>query len=163
MIKAIIFDYYRTLYLPEENGISLKNFSLLRELKQKGIILGLLSKKEDGREKDVLKYNLSSFFSFIRFTEKKSEKDFEDACFALGVKKEEVNDTFVSSANQYLGVTLKPLVSSDFIGNSHSAVVDLLSTDVIGKNMVKVIAWYDNEYGYACRLIDLAVFVGENC
>ena len=78
------------------------------------------------------------------------------------VTKEEVNDTFVSSANQYLGVTVKPLVSSDFIGNSHSAVVDLLSTTVIGENMVKVIAWYDNEYGYACRLIDLAVFVGEN-
>ncbi|MBI5001851.1 type I glyceraldehyde-3-phosphate dehydrogenase [Candidatus Woesearchaeota archaeon] len=78
------------------------------------------------------------------------------------VTKEEVNETFVASANQYLGVTVKPLVSSDFIGNHHSAIVDLLSTDVIGENMVKVIAWYDNEYGYACRLIDLAVFVGEN-
>jgi glyceraldehyde 3-phosphate dehydrogenase len=78
------------------------------------------------------------------------------------VTTEEVNNAFVAAANQYLGVTIKPLVSSDFIGNQHSAVVDLLSTDVIGGNMVKVIAWYDNEYGYACRLVDLAVFVGEN-
>ena len=78
------------------------------------------------------------------------------------VTAEEVNEKFVAHANQYLGVTIKPLVSSDFIGNHHSAIVDLLSTDVIGDNMVKVIAWYDNEYGYACRLVDLAVFVGEN-
>lgn len=78
------------------------------------------------------------------------------------VTAEEVNEKFVASANQYLGITLKPLVSSDFIGNHHSAIVDLLSTAVIGDNMVKVIAWYDNEYGYACRLVDLAVFVGEN-
>ncbi len=78
------------------------------------------------------------------------------------VTAQEVNEKFVACANQYLGVTLKPLVSSDFIGNSHSAIVDLLSTQVIGDNMVKVIAWYDNEYGYALRLIDLAVFVGEN-
>lgn len=87
-----------------------------------------------------------------------------DLVCTLGKKvtKEEVNAAFIRSANQYLGVTVKPLVSSDFIGNQHSAVVDLLSTDVIGDNMVKVIAWYDNEYGYACRLVDLAVFVGEN-
>lgn len=78
------------------------------------------------------------------------------------VTKEEVNEAFVRSANQYLGVTVKALVSSDFIGNSHSAVVDLLSTQVISENMIKVIAWYDNEYGYACRLVDLAVFVSEN-
>ncbi|MBI5072188.1 type I glyceraldehyde-3-phosphate dehydrogenase [Candidatus Woesearchaeota archaeon] len=78
------------------------------------------------------------------------------------VTAEEVNEKFVASANEYLGVTVKPLVSSDFIGNHHSAIVDLLSTQVIGDNMVKVLAWYDNEYGYACRLIDLAVFVGEN-
>ncbi len=87
-----------------------------------------------------------------------------DLVCTLGKKvtKEEVNEKFVAHANQYLGVTVKPLVSSDFIGNSHSCVVDLLSTDVIGENMVKVIAWYDNEYGYACRLVDLAVFVGRN-
>ncbi len=78
------------------------------------------------------------------------------------VTAEQVNEKFVSSANEYLGVTVKPLVSSDFIGNSHSAIVDLLSTQVIGENMVKVLAWYDNEYGYAFRLIDLAVFVSEN-
>lgn len=78
------------------------------------------------------------------------------------ITKEEVNNAFIRNANQYLAVNDKPLVSSDFIGNQHSAIVDLLSTDVIGENMIKVLAWYDNEYGYACRLVDLAVFVGEN-
>jgi len=53
------------------------------------------------------------------------------------------------------------LVSIDFKGNSHSSIVDSLSTMVIGGNMVKVIAWYDNEWGYSCRLADLAAFVAN--
>jgi glyceraldehyde 3-phosphate dehydrogenase len=52
-------------------------------------------------------------------------------------------------------------VSSDFIGEKHSAVVDLLSTAVIGENLVKIIAWYDNEYAYANRLVDLALYAGK--
>jgi glyceraldehyde 3-phosphate dehydrogenase len=51
------------------------------------------------------------------------------------------------------------LVSMDFKGNPHSSIVDAPSTMVIGGNMVKVIAWYDNEWGYSCRLADLAAFV----
>jgi glyceraldehyde 3-phosphate dehydrogenase len=51
------------------------------------------------------------------------------------------------------------LVSMDFKGNTHSSIVDGLSTMVIGGNMVKVVAWYDNEWGYSCRLADLAAFV----
>jgi glyceraldehyde 3-phosphate dehydrogenase len=47
------------------------------------------------------------------------------------------------------------LVSSDVIGNSNSTVIDGLSTSVIGDNLVKVIAWYDNEYGYSCRVVDV--------
>jgi glyceraldehyde 3-phosphate dehydrogenase len=47
------------------------------------------------------------------------------------------------------------LVSSDVIGNSNSTVIDGLSTNVIGDNLVKVIAWYDNEYGYSCRVVDV--------
>ncbi|MFH1940527.1 MAG: type I glyceraldehyde-3-phosphate dehydrogenase [bacterium] len=49
----------------------------------------------------------------------------------------------------------EPIVSVDIIGNPHSSIYDSLSTMIIGKNMVKVIAWYDNEWGYSCRMVDL--------
>jgi glyceraldehyde-3-phosphate dehydrogenase/erythrose-4-phosphate dehydrogenase len=55
-----------------------------------------------------------------------------------------------------MAVTDKPLVSSDFIGNNYSSVVDLSLTNVVGGNMVKVVAWYDNECGYAHRLVEMA-------
>ncbi len=79
----------------------------------------------------------------------------------IKVTKDEINSAFLRHVSKYIGVTNHPLVSSDFIGNNHSAIVDLLSTAVIGENLVKVIAWYDNEYAYANRLVDLAVYVGK--
>ncbi|HSM58981.1 MAG TPA: type I glyceraldehyde-3-phosphate dehydrogenase [Candidatus Sulfomarinibacteraceae bacterium] len=60
-----------------------------------------------------------------------------------------------------LGYTEEPLVSTDFIGTEKSAVIDALSTQVIGGNLVKVVTWYDNEWGYATRLADLAAFVAK--
>jgi glyceraldehyde 3-phosphate dehydrogenase len=60
-----------------------------------------------------------------------------------------------------LGVTDEPLVSMDFKGDERSAIVDALSTMVIGERMVKVVAWYDNEWGYSCRIADLVAFVGQ--
>jgi len=60
-----------------------------------------------------------------------------------------------------LDVCDAPLVSSDFNGTEHSSVVDGLSTMVIGDRQVKVLAWYDNEWGYSCRVVDLVKFVGE--
>jgi glyceraldehyde 3-phosphate dehydrogenase len=54
-----------------------------------------------------------------------------------------------------LGYCSDPLVSSDFIGDERSSIVDALSTMVIGGNLAKVISWYDNEYGYSCRIADL--------
>jgi glyceraldehyde 3-phosphate dehydrogenase len=54
-----------------------------------------------------------------------------------------------------LAVTDEPLVSADFLHNSHSSIVDLLSTMGIGDRTVKVLAWYDNEWGYSCRVVDL--------
>ena len=54
-----------------------------------------------------------------------------------------------------------PLVSMDFKGDAHSSVVDLEFTQVLRDNMAKVVAWYDNEWGYACRVADLAHFMGE--
>jgi glyceraldehyde-3-phosphate dehydrogenase/erythrose-4-phosphate dehydrogenase len=57
-------------------------------------------------------------------------------------------------------VTDHELVSVDFNGNSHSAIVDLPSTAVVQGNLVKILAWYDNEWGYACRVCDLVRYVG---
>ena len=77
------------------------------------------------------------------------------------VTVEEVNVVFKKAASEpyYQGivaVTEEPLVSSDFIGNSHSAIVDLGLTAVVSGNMLKVVAWYDNEWGYSNRLVELA-------
>lgn len=60
----------------------------------------------------------------------------------------------------YLDVSHEPLVSNDYVGNPYSSIIDALSTDVSG-NLVKVITWYDNEWGYSCRTADLAKFVGD--
>lgn len=78
---------------------------------------------------------------------------------------EEVNTALTDAANseKYKGIlraTTDPIVSSDIVGDSHSAIVDLTLTQVVGGNMVKVIAWYDNEYGYTCRLVEMVAKVG---
>jgi glyceraldehyde 3-phosphate dehydrogenase len=54
-----------------------------------------------------------------------------------------------------------PLVSSDFIGNPYSSIVDMSSTMTVGKNMVKVYAWYDNEFGFSSRMVDLALYMQD--
>jgi glyceraldehyde 3-phosphate dehydrogenase len=81
--------------------------------------------------------------------------------------KDEINEVFKkeSESEKYrniLEVTTDPIVSSDIIGNSHSSVVDLSLTQVIGGNMVKVVAWYDNEYGYANRLVEEVLLIGSS-
>ncbi len=76
---------------------------------------------------------------------------------------EEVNAALKAAAEGKLkGIieyTEEPLVSVDFMSNPHSAIVDALSTKVIEKNLVKVMAWYDNEWGYSCRLVDLVKYI----
>lgn len=57
--------------------------------------------------------------------------------------------------SKYIEYTEDPIVSTDIIGNPHSAIFDALSTMVIGKNMLKVFAWYDNEWGFSCRMIEM--------
>ena len=78
---------------------------------------------------------------------------------------EEINDAFYKAANGELKGILEycdePLVSSDFKGNPASSIFDALSTMVIDGNMIKVLAWYDNEWGYSCRLSDLATFIAD--
>lgn len=83
--------------------------------------------------------------------------------FVVQLKKkvtvEEVNNELKKVANTKLKGILQytedELVSSDIIGNSHSSIVDGLSTQVLGGNLVKILAWYDNEYGYSCRMVDV--------
>ncbi len=79
--------------------------------------------------------------------------------------REAVNTAFQQAAagrlKGILAYTEEPLVSSDFRGDTHSAIVDGLSTMALGDHFVKVIAWYDNEWGYACRMADLTRFISE--
>ena len=76
---------------------------------------------------------------------------------------EEINEAFRAAAagpmKGILGVSDEPLVSSDFRGDSRSSIIDSASTMVLGGTMVKVIAWYDNEWGYSCRCADLISLV----
>jgi len=82
-----------------------------------------------------------------------------------GVTAAALNDAFRAAEagpmSGILGVTDEPLVSMDFKGDSRSAIVDSKSTMVIGDELVKVVAWYDNEWGYSCRVADLVAYVGQ--
>src|SRR5699024_2461949 len=78
---------------------------------------------------------------------------------------EEINDAFRTAAegdlNGILAYSEEPLVSTDIVGDTHSSIVDGLSTMVLEDSMVKVVSWYDNELGYSARCIDLAKFLKE--
>jgi len=78
---------------------------------------------------------------------------------------EEINAAFRTAAEGpmkgIIGVSDEPLVSMDFKGDERSSIIDSASTMVIGGTMVKVIAWYDNEWGYSCRVADLAKYVAD--
>ena len=81
--------------------------------------------------------------------------------------KEEINEVFKRAAADpfyqgILTVTEEPLVSTDFKGNSHSSIVDLELTNVVGGNLVKIVAWYDNEWGYSNRLVEIVADVAAN-
>lgn len=80
--------------------------------------------------------------------------------------KEELNSALRNAAeNELKGVlqyTEEPLVSKDFNGNPHSSIVDGLSTNVIGGNMAKVLSWYDNEWGFSNRVVDLVNFISKS-
>ena len=82
------------------------------------------------------------------------------------VTVDEVNAVFKAAAKEpfyqgILDVTEEELVSSDFKGNAHSCIVDLPLTAVVGGNMLKVVAWYDNEWGYSNRLVELTADVAK--
>ena len=79
---------------------------------------------------------------------------------------EEVNAAMKKAADGELKGILEyqtdPIVSADVIGNPHSAIFDSLSTAVIGKNLVKILAWYDNEWGFSCRMVETLELMGKN-
>jgi glyceraldehyde 3-phosphate dehydrogenase len=87
---------------------------------------------------------------------------------ALTAKKataEEINASFRQAAEGtlkgILGITDEALVSVDFMGDRRSGIVDAAQTKVIGDTLIKVMAWYDNEWGYSCRLVDLAKYIAR--
>ena len=74
----------------------------------------------------------------------------------------EVNQALKEGVNRYLGFSEEPLVSIDYQGNPHSSVIDADSTKVIDGTLVKVLAWYDNEWGYSNRVLDLILHMEAN-
>tara|TARA_Y100000114_G_C11742188_1_gene319598 strand:- start:96 stop:1118 length:1023 start_codon:yes stop_codon:yes gene_type:complete len=83
------------------------------------------------------------------------------------VTVEELNEAFKKAASEpyyqgILAVSEEPLVSRDYIGNSHSGIVDLLLTKVVDGNLAKIMVWYDNEWGYSNRLVELVSDVAKS-
>ena len=74
----------------------------------------------------------------------------------------EINQALKEAANRYLGYSEEPLVSIDYQGNPHSSVIDADSTKVIDSTLVKVLTWYDNEWGYSNRMLDLILHMEAN-
>jgi len=88
------------------------------------------------------------------------------AVLSRDTTKDELNQLFRSAAAEpyyegIIGVSEEELVSCDFRGDAHSCIIDLPLTDVVGGNLVKVVAWYDNEWGYSNRLVELAIDFGK--
>lgn len=88
------------------------------------------------------------------------------ALLSRDVTVEEINDVFKKAAGEpfyqgILAVSEEPLVSRDYIGNSNSGTVDLLLTKVVGGNLIKICVWYDNEWGYSNRLVELVADIGK--
>ncbi|MBX4187740.1 MAG: type I glyceraldehyde-3-phosphate dehydrogenase [Candidatus Doudnabacteria bacterium] len=90
--------------------------------------------------------------------------------FSIVLKKkvtvDEINNAFIEAARHpmwehVLEVTRDPIVSSDVIGNPHSSIIDLSLTQVVGGDLVKVVAWYDNEFGYSNRFVEQAILIGK--
>jgi glyceraldehyde 3-phosphate dehydrogenase len=83
------------------------------------------------------------------------------------VAKEEINQAFIAASKTdrfkgILEVTDEPIVLSDIVGNPASSIIDLALTQVVDGNFVKVVAWYDNEFGYSHRLVEEAIMVGKS-
>ena len=93
-----------------------------------------------------------SIVEVVALTEKDTTKDELNAL---------IQETAAEKMKGILGLTMDPVVSMDMKGDERSSIVDGQSTNVVGGNLVKVAAWYDNEWGYACRVSDLCAFLVE--
>lgn len=111
---------------------------------------------------------LKGLFDGLSFRVPVSVGSVSDMTFVLKTKttKEEINK-FISEATNnpiykgIIAVTDEPIVSTDIIGRTESAIVDLALTQVVDGDLVKIVAWYDNEWGYSNRLIEQVITVGE--
>jgi len=110
-----------------------------------------------------VKTNLQGIFDGVAFRVPVPTCSLSDLTivFKKNVTKEEVNKalTDASKTARFKGIlfcTEEPLVSADYVGNTYSSIVDLPLTNVVGGNLVKVVAWYDNEVGYSHRLVEMA-------
>jgi len=110
-----------------------------------------------------VKTNLQGIFDGVAFRVPVPTCSLSDITVVLkkNVTKEEVNKALIeaSQTKRFEGIlncTEVPLVSADYVGNTYSSIVDLPLTNVVGGNLVKVVAWYDNEVGYSHRLIEMA-------
>jgi len=107
--------------------------------------------------------NLKGIFDGVAFRVPVPTCSLSDIIVVLkkNVTKEEINQALItaSKTERFSGIldcTNEPLVSSDYIGNAFSSIVDLSLTNVVGGNLVKVVSWYDNEVGYSNRLVEMA-------
>lgn len=79
---------------------------------------------------------------------------------------EEVNALLKAASETYLGGILgfeeRPLVSTDFVNDRRSSIIDVASTMVVDKTHVKILAWYDNEMGYSCRMVEIAAMMAAH-
>ena len=116
-----------------------------------GLVLPQLQGKIDGMSLRVPTQDVS-VVDLVAELGKKASADDVNAAMKKAAK---------GSLKGILDYTEEPLVSVDYVGNSFSSIVDGPSTMAIGDNMVKVLAWYDNEWGYSCRMVDLANKVAE--
>jgi glyceraldehyde 3-phosphate dehydrogenase len=127
--------------IPTTTGAAISTIRVLPELEG----------KLDGIAIRVPLVNIS-LLDFVAQVKKLTKSDLVNKVFKEVAKKD---------LKGILAIEDLPLVSTDFIGNPYSAIIDTQFTMVEGKNLVKVLAWYDNEWGYACRLAEMAEFVGK--
>lgn len=116
-----------------------------------GLVLPELKGKLDGISLRVPTPNVS-IVDFVAEVEKTTNKE------ELNAAMKKAADGPMRGILQY---SEEPLVSVDFRGNSHSSILDAPYTSVIGGNMVKLLSWYDNEWGYSCRVVDLVKYIAE--
>ena len=114
-----------------------------------GLVLPELKGKMDGLSIRVPTFNVS-LVDLVVNTEKETTAEAVNAAFKKAAE---------GKLSKYLQYCEEPLVSRDFNGNPKSSIVDALSTKVLEKNLVKVLAWYDNEWGYSSRVIDLVEYI----